>query len=157
MSHFPDHKFIGEESIANGIKCNLTEHPTWIIDPIDGTTNFIHAFPHACVSLGLFINKTPEIGMVYNPTLHQLFTARKGHGAFLNGEPINVSSTRLLSDAVVMTEYVGPRDPERGRVILENINFLMKNTHGYVMKLPYFIFELAGVPGLFQGIDCIVW
>lgn len=69
----------------------LTDAPTWIIDPIDGTTNFIHGFPHTCVVIALAINKEIVIGIVYNPLLEQFFTAKKGEGAFLNGEPIKAS------------------------------------------------------------------
>jgi len=66
--------------------------PTWLIDPIDGTTNFVHSFPHTCISIALAVNKELEIGIVYNPILEQLFTARRGHGAFLNGKPIKSSN-----------------------------------------------------------------
>lgn len=91
---FPDHKFIGEESVAEGSQCSLTNCPTWIIDPIDGTMNFVHSFPHSCISIALFVNQKPSIGIIYNPVLNQLFTARKGKGAFLNGERITVSGRR---------------------------------------------------------------
>lgn len=77
-----------------GEKIELTNAPTWIIDPIDGTMNFVHGLPHTCISVALLINKTTEIGIVYNPVLEQLFTARKGQGAFLNGAPIHVSDKK---------------------------------------------------------------
>lgn len=88
------YRFIGEESTAMGEKVELTNAPTWIIDPIDGTMNFVHGLPHTCISVALLINKTTEIGIVYNPVLEQLFTARKGQGAFLNGAPIHVSDKK---------------------------------------------------------------
>lgn len=72
----------------------LTNAPTWIIDPIDGTTNFIHRFPHTCISLALMINKKAEIGMIYNPLMRQFFSARRHRGAFLNGKPIKTSDIR---------------------------------------------------------------
>ncbi|CAD1469172.1 unnamed protein product, partial [Heterotrigona itama] len=90
-SKFPDHKFIGEEATSLGTKVELTDAPTWIIDPIDGTMNFVHGLPHTCISIALLINKTTEIGVVYNPILEQFFSARRGQGAFLNGAPIRVS------------------------------------------------------------------
>lgn len=130
LKHFPTHKFIGEESVSDGAKCELTEEPTWIIDPIDGTTNFIHSFPHACISVCLFIHKTPQIGIIYNPLLNQLFTAKKGNGTFLNGESIKTSNTISLADALVIAEYVQPRNPDSAKAILENSKFLMKNCHG---------------------------
>lgn len=77
-----------------GQKIELTNAPTWIIDPIDGTMNFVHGLPHTCISVALLINKTAEIGIIYNPILEQLFTARKGQGAFLNGAPIHVSDKK---------------------------------------------------------------
>ncbi|KAJ8929002.1 hypothetical protein NQ314_018361 [Rhamnusium bicolor] len=127
---FPQHKFIGEESVSSGSQCCLTNVPTWIIDPIDGTMNFVHSFPHSCVSIALFINQKPEIGIIYNPMLNQLFTARRGKGAFLNGEPISVSGKTTLSDALIMMEFGTSRDPEKGTVVLENQKLLMPQVHG---------------------------
>lgn len=84
-------RFIGEESQVNGSSV-LTDHPTWIIDPIDGTMNFYHNFPHSCISVALVVNRTLEIGIIYNPLLKQLFTARRGQGAFYNGNQMHVSN-----------------------------------------------------------------
>ncbi len=65
-------QFIGEEtSAANGTPL-LTDAPTWVIDPLDGTTNFVHKFPFVCVSIGLIINKVPAVGVVYNPILDEV-------------------------------------------------------------------------------------
>lgn len=83
-------RFIGEETQVND-SLILTNNPTWIIDPIDGTMNFYHNFPHSCISIALAVNQTLEIGIIYNPLLKQLFTARRGHGAFYNGNQIRVS------------------------------------------------------------------
>lgn len=88
---FPDHRFIGEESVGDGGKCNLTDSPTWIIDPIDGTMNFVHGYPNVCISVGLLVNKVPEIGIIYNPVLEMFFEARRGKGAKLNGTHIYAS------------------------------------------------------------------
>lgn len=67
--------------------------PTWILDPIDGTTNFVQGFPFCCISLALAVEHDIKIGIVYNPILNQLFTAQKGKGAYLNNEKIQVSNT----------------------------------------------------------------
>lgn len=83
-------RFVAEESAANNI---ITEEPTWILDPIDGTTNFIQGFPFCCISLALAVKNEIIIGIVYNPIINQLFTAQKGEGAYLNNEKIQVSST----------------------------------------------------------------
>jgi len=86
-------RFIGEETVScSNFLPELTDTPTWIIDPIDGTTNFVHSFPHTCISIALTVDKELEIGIVYNPILEQLFTARRGHGAFLNEKPIKSSN-----------------------------------------------------------------
>lgn len=69
----------------------LTEDPTWVIDPIDGTTNFVHGFPLTCISIALAINKEVVLAIVYNPVYDHMFTARKGQGAYLNGERIYAS------------------------------------------------------------------
>jgi len=86
-----NYRFIGEESTASGVKCVLTDEPTWIIDPVDGTMNFVHGLPLVAISIGLLINKQPVLGIVYNPILDQMFTAKIGQGAFFNGNPMRVS------------------------------------------------------------------
>lgn len=131
--YFPEHKFIGEESsAASGIYDALTDAPTWIIDPIDGTMNFIHSFPNSCISIALFNYQRPVLGIIYNPNVGQLFTAIKGKGAFLNGKPITVSRNTNLSEALIMMECIGGHAPEKAEVILKNTEYLMKNSHGYV-------------------------
>ncbi|XP_043801617.1 inositol monophosphatase 1-like isoform X1 [Apis laboriosa] len=129
-SKFPDHKFIGEETSSLGNKIELTEAPTWIIDPIDGTMNFVHGLPHTCISIALLINKIIEIGIIYNPILDQLFTARKGQGAFLNGRPLHVSGQKELRKALIMMEMGTSRDPEKMKIVLENANILAPHVHG---------------------------
>ncbi|KAH7104908.1 inositol monophosphatase [Auriculariales sp. MPI-PUGE-AT-0066] len=79
---WPGFGFIGEESYTDETK--LTNEPTFCVDPIDGTTNFIHSFPFACVSIGVLYEKQPIIGVVFNPFLNQLYSGRVGHGSFLN-------------------------------------------------------------------------
>ncbi|KZO96406.1 myo inositol monophosphatase [Calocera viscosa TUFC12733] len=81
---YPSFAFIGEESYAAGKRPELTDAPTFCVDPIDGTTNFVHGFPHACISLGLLYKREPTIGVVFNPFLNQLYSAMKGHGAYVN-------------------------------------------------------------------------
>lgn len=127
---FSGHKFIGEETISGGGKFELTDDPTWIIDPVDGTMNFVHGFPHSCISLALWINKEPIAGIVYNPLLDQLFTARKGKGAFLNGKQIHCSQAMKLSDALVTTEAGTSRDPEKIKCVIENYATILAKAHG---------------------------
>ncbi|KAH6916752.1 myo inositol monophosphatase [Coprinopsis sp. MPI-PUGE-AT-0042] len=80
---YPDFKFIGEESYSAGKREPLTDEPTWCVDPIDGTTNFVHGFPFVCVSIGVIYQRKPVVGVIYNPFLDYLYTAAKGHGAYL--------------------------------------------------------------------------
>uniref|UniRef100_A0A665T9N2 Inositol-1-monophosphatase n=1 Tax=Echeneis naucrates TaxID=173247 RepID=A0A665T9N2_ECHNA len=92
---YPVHRFIGEESVAAGECVELTDSPTWIIDPIDGTANFVHRFPFVAISIAFTVNKQVkapmEFGIVYSCVEDKLFYAQKGRGAFLNGEPLNAS------------------------------------------------------------------
>lgn len=129
---FPSHKFIGEESVAAGEKCKLTATPTWIIDPIDGTMNFVHGFPHSCISIALFIEEIPMIGIIYNPSLEQLFCAKKGQGAFFNGKRIQVSDQTDLSKALLMMECGTGQVPEQYDVLFENQKKLIPSVHGLI-------------------------
>ncbi|XP_057420177.1 inositol-phosphate phosphatase-like [Lotus japonicus] len=101
---YPAHKFIGEETSAAFGTTELTDEPTWIVDPVDGTTNFVHGYPFVCVSIGLTIGKIPTIGVVYNPIMNELFTGIRGKGAFLNGDPIKVSSQSELINSLLAFE-----------------------------------------------------
>lgn len=109
---FPTHKFIGEESVAAGEACVLSESPTWIIDPIDGTTNFVHAFPFVAVSIGFSVNKEVEFGVVYSCLEDRMFTARRGRGAFCDGQPLQVSPQEDIKQAIIATEFGSNRDAD---------------------------------------------
>jgi myo-inositol-1(or 4)-monophosphatase len=92
MSAYPKFSFIGEETFVAG-STKLTSAPTFIVDPIDGTTNFVHAFPAFCISLGFVVDKIPSVGVIYNPFLEEMYTAIKGGGAFVTrhgGEKIRL-------------------------------------------------------------------
>ena len=83
---YPDHDFIGEETYSKGSSKDylVKDKPTWIVDPLDGTVNFTHAFPMFCVSIGFVVNQRPIIGVICAPMLNQLFSACRGKGAWLN-------------------------------------------------------------------------
>ncbi|CAD6194762.1 unnamed protein product [Caenorhabditis auriculariae] len=98
---FPDHKFIGEESVSGGAKTEWTNAPTWMIDPIDGTTNFVHRIPMIAICVGLAIDKQLRAGIVYNPITHELYHAQVGMGAFKNGFRIHASATKELCRSVL--------------------------------------------------------
>lgn len=123
-------RFIGEEECSEGKKALLTDDPTWIIDPVDGTLNFVHSFPHSCISIALLINKTAEIGIILNPLVRQLFTARRGQGTYYNGQRVQVSGQTELSKSLVMAEFGTSRDPAKLVVTLENFKKIAENAHG---------------------------
>lgn len=75
--------------------------PTWILDPVDGTTNLMYQYGMSSISLGLFIDWLPEMSFIFNPFTNELFTALKGRGAFLNGQPIHVGPARNLSESLI--------------------------------------------------------
>ena len=97
---FPDHAILAEESGAQG-----KSDYVWIIDPLDGTTNFIHGFPQYCVSIGLQHKGTVTQAVIYDPGRNELYTATRGHGAYLNDRRIRVSKRSQLSDALIGTGF----------------------------------------------------
>ncbi|MDD5136581.1 MAG: inositol monophosphatase family protein [Candidatus Omnitrophica bacterium] len=100
-SRFPDHSILSEE------KGSLDNHSRykWIIDPLDGTTNFAHAFPFFCVSIALEIAGVVSLGVVYDPTRDELFSAELGRGAYLNGKKIKVSGAKGLAGSFLATGF----------------------------------------------------
>jgi myo-inositol-1(or 4)-monophosphatase len=99
---FPGHAIMAEEL---GSSPPGTSRYCWIFDPIDGTTNYAHGLPIFCASLALEIDGGLAVGAVYDPTRRELFTATKGGGAFLNGQPMRVSSTESLIEALLVTGF----------------------------------------------------
>src|SRR5213080_4513563 len=90
---YPTFKFMGEETYQPGMQ--LTDHPTFICDPIDGTTNFVHQHPYVCISLGFACNKEPKVGVVYNPFNGHLYTGIKGEGSYLTDLKTGTEKQRL--------------------------------------------------------------
>lgn len=99
---FPGHEVIGEEGAS--VAAPSSRH-RWIIDPLDGTTNFAHGLALFCVSIALQIDGRLEIGVVYDPMGEELFVAERGDGARLNGEPLRVSACGTLLDALLVTGF----------------------------------------------------
>jgi len=98
---YPDHAVLAEES---GTTAGHAEYQ-WVIDPLDGTTNFIHGFPQYCVSIAIRHREALAHGVIYDPLKNELFTASKGRGAFLNDRRMRVSKCLRLSDALVGTGF----------------------------------------------------
>ncbi|XP_062986961.1 inositol monophosphatase 1 isoform X2 [Elgaria multicarinata webbii] len=122
---YPSHSFIGEESVAAGAGSNLTDNPTWIIDPIDGTTNFVHRFPFVAISIGFVVKKKMEFGIVYSCVEDKMYTGMKGKGAFCNGQKLQVSQQRDITKALLVSELGSSRDPEVIKTILSNMQRLL--------------------------------
>lgn len=97
----PEADFIAEE----GTEVQSGKDYTWIIDPLDGTTNFIHGIPIFAVSIGLKYHEELVLGVVYEVNFDECFYARKGNGAFMNGQPIHVSKPSTLSESLVVTGF----------------------------------------------------
>jgi myo-inositol-1(or 4)-monophosphatase len=100
LKAYPDHAIVAEESGNQG-----SSEYQWVIDPLDGTTNFLHGFPQYAVSVALMHKGVLSQAVVYDPTRNDLFTATRGRGAFLNEQRIRVSSCIRLSDALIGTGF----------------------------------------------------
>jgi len=99
---FPDHAILGEET--GGSPWDVPG-PIWLVDPLDGTNNFAHGFPHFCVSIGMMIGGELQVGVVYDPLRDELFAAQRGEGATCNARPIHVTSVARLADAFLATGF----------------------------------------------------
>ena len=98
--HYPDHAFLAEESGVTG-----ESDTVWIIDPLDGTTNYLHGFPVFCVSIAVEVKGKVEHAVVYDPLRQELFTASRGDGAQLDGRKIRVSRRDMLEKALIGTGF----------------------------------------------------
>jgi myo-inositol-1(or 4)-monophosphatase len=101
---FPGHAVLGEEFEEAGQR-DLVPQFCWVIDPVDGTTNYAHGLPIFCSSLSLEIDGDPVVGAIYDPTRKELFTAARGEGAWLNGRPLRVSTADALIDSLLCTGF----------------------------------------------------
>ena len=100
---YPKHAILAEESGASGP--SGPGDSRWIIDPLDGTTNFAHQYPFFCVSIGFEQAGQIQCGAVYDPWRDEMFSAARGHGSFVNGQPLRVSDTETLRSALIMTGF----------------------------------------------------
>ncbi len=104
---YPEHGFLGEESGSS----NTNSEFQWILDPLDGTTNFIHGFPQFAISLALKVKGVTEVAIVYDPLRREEFTAVRGRGAKLNNQRLRVSAAKGLQDSLIGTGF--PFRPEQ--------------------------------------------
>ena len=102
---FPAHAFLGEEDTSAKARPAIDAPPTWIVDPIDGTTNYVHDFPFYCVSIGLQIQGELVVGVVYDPSHKEMFSAAQGMGAWLGTRRLQTSSVTNLEQALLSTGF----------------------------------------------------
>jgi myo-inositol-1(or 4)-monophosphatase len=102
---FPGFGFVGEEAGASQVRPGPSAPPTWIVDPLDGTTNYVHDIPAYCVSIGLQIDGELVAGAIFDPRQNELFAAVAGLGATLNGRSLRTGKTVRLADAVLATGF----------------------------------------------------
>jgi len=134
LTHFPHHRILGEEGVAPGAEASIRAvqeasgaEYLWIIDPIDGTTNFVHGFPFFSVSIALAHQGEVIVGVVYDPSRDELFVAEKGKGAYVGGRRMQVSAEDQLQSSLLATGF----PPERDRALPNN----MKGMQALVPKV----------------------
>lgn len=123
--HYPEHAILAEESGAQGDSEFL-----WVIDPLDGTTNFLHGFPVFCVSVALLHKGRPEHAVVYDPLRQELFTASRGQGAELDGRRIRVSGVKTMERALVGTGFPYRDSNKEMAPYMEMFKLAMAKTSG---------------------------
>ncbi len=126
-SAYPQHGFLAEEGTASGV--NPQAEQKWIIDPLDGTANFLHGFPQYCVSIALATQHQVQHAVVFDPVRNDLFTASRGSGAFLNDRRIRVSRRIYLRDTLIGTGFPF-RESTTVNTYLEMMGALFRSTAG---------------------------
>ncbi|WP_404403761.1 inositol monophosphatase family protein [Pelagibacterium halotolerans] len=112
---FPDDTFLGEEG-GGEIAAS-----SWIVDPIDGTTNFVRGIPFWCLSAGFVVDGEPTVGVIYDPCRDEMFSAHKGGGAMLNGKPIRVSTTSAPKQALLSIGYSFKSPATRHHAVIDGL------------------------------------
>jgi myo-inositol-1(or 4)-monophosphatase len=102
LTAFPRHAFVSEEA---DVELDPTAEFVWVVDPLDGTTNYVHQLPHYAVSIALVSRAQPLVGVVLDPVHNECFTAARGQGARLNGQPIRTSAVEEVSQALVAASF----------------------------------------------------
>eukprot|EP00400_MALV-I_sp_L67-5_P000419 gene419-689_t len=140
----PSDDFIGEEEAAAGKKVEMSENWTWIIDPIDGTTNFVHDFPFYSVSIAVAYKKTFVIGVILDPATGDLYSAMLGKGAYRNKEKLSCKQSGSLGEALINNNIGKSRDPAFIKKTLSRLGCLMskgvrglRNVGGAAMAMAY--------------------
>lgn len=122
----PEYGFVAEETMTEKTDSRKAVY----IDPIDGTTNFVHGFPFCCISVGVYDGAAGEYGIVYNPVMNELYTAERGYGAYLNGERIYASEKTDICQCLVATGFPYSIIRENPKEVLEVLNRVLTGTRG---------------------------
>ena len=125
LKHFPDHGFVGEEGDDGaGAAARADGRPVWVVDPLDGSANYLRGYPQYAVSIALVEAGEPQVGVIYDPCRNEFFGAIRGRGAVLNGEPIRCAEPRATIESLAATVFPKPASPrmpvymaELGRVL----------------------------------------
>lgn len=122
----PQLEFLGEESAYEHPEIHAAkalDQSLWVVDPLDGTTNYVHGFPIFCISIGLVVNRIPVLGVIDVPYLNDTYWAVRGQGAFKNGHPIKVSATQNMKKCLAATGFnvERPENIEEQLLIFSNI------------------------------------
>ena len=107
---YPSFDLVGEETVSSSVskKVDLKDTPTWVIDPVDGTTNFVHGFPFVCICVGLCVNKKPVLGVVYSPILEEFYWGIEGKGSYMNDRKLALiknTPIKSIKKSLFITEY----------------------------------------------------
>jgi myo-inositol-1(or 4)-monophosphatase len=145
---FPKHQILGEE--GGYTETGKGSGALWIVDPLDGTTNYVHGFPFFCVSIGLEIDGKTEVGVIHAPLLGNTYTAVRGGGAFMNGKPIRVSLTSTIDESLLATGF----SYKRGEILereLHDFKLLAEQSRG-IRRAGSAALDMAMVAsGVFDG------
>lgn len=106
LANCPEHHFLGEETpLVQKEELLKTDKPLWVVDPLDGTTNYVHDFPCYAVSIGLVVDHQVQVGVIYDPSRDELFAAVRGQGATLNGERLSCTKSASLGDSLIAVGF----------------------------------------------------
>jgi myo-inositol-1(or 4)-monophosphatase len=126
-SYYPKHSILAEEA-GNAVVIGGENRWKWIIDPLDGTTNFAHGYPCFCVTIALEHDNEIVLGVTFDPTRNEMFAAERGRGASLNGKPLRVSETEELSESLIVTGF--PYDFKRREDFARHLTRFLVQSRG---------------------------
>ncbi len=123
LAAFPSHAFLGEEQDEDASvgrrgtsRTPAADGYRWVVDPLDGTTNYVHQYPYYCVSVALLKGQKLQVGCIYDPSRDECFTAATGSGAWCNGRPLTTAPTKSLDQALVASSFAARVEPESAEV-----------------------------------------